>query len=73
MIQDLGHGVCEQLAELSVHSGAIQDAGGAGALQAMRRLAGSHDVVQAVAQDVQQRLAGCIEHLQHTPLLSSPK
>lgn len=73
MIEDLGHGVCKQLAELSMHSGAIQDAGRAGALQAMRGLAGSHEVIQAVAQDVQQRLAGCIEHLQHTQLLSLPE
>ena len=72
MIEDLGHGVRKQLPELSVHSGAIQHACGAGALQAMRRLAGSHEVVQAVAQNVQQCLAGCVEHLQHMQLLSLP-
>ena len=70
MIQNLRYGVHKQLPELSMHSSVIQNAVGAGALQAMHGLAGRHEVIQAVAQDVQQRLAGCIEHLQPAQPLS---
>ena len=67
VIQELGHDICEEPSELLMHicagQAGVKDACGAVARTAMGRLPGLHEMIQAVAQDVQQCLACCIEHL----------
>ena len=76
MGQKLGHDICEEPPELLVHicarQAAVQDACGAVARAAVRRLPGLHEMVQAVAQDVQQCLACRIEDLRQ-PYLTPVK
>ena len=72
VVQKLGHDVCEEASELLVHicagQAGVQHARGAIARAAMRRLPGLHEMIQAVAQDVQECLACRIEHLRQPGL-----